>query len=309
MTLNIYLHKKPKCLCVFFIVSVCLLVILSGVSFQKSFKPSETTSYLYNPKSQLINPLQVHLDKPLLFNPGHAICPDQQSPVIIAFMIIGPNLVEKRTHFRQLLKSTTAFRLVFVVGLSKEPNVNDQLYQEFFIYKDLLVGDFTDSYFNMSTKIMMSFKWVDTYCPQASFTLRLNDDINFNVTELVHYFQSEKDRNVFTKNTIICPCDLYDFKYSCDRRPQMTFYVSWEQWNYNGSLPYCGGDAYALSMDMNRKYYEANLRYYQPPFSVWLEDVLIGILTRQLNATIVHHKLISVNKNGMVRNVVRKAQR
>jgi len=235
--------------------------------------------------SSAINPIMVHLEKPLLLNPGYAVCKNDSPPTIIAFLIIAPHYFSKRLKFREMHTSNSLFRLVFAVGLSKNETINKQLRQEFLTYNDLIVGDFYDSYFNMTTKLMMSFKWIDEFCPNASFTLRLNDDVVFNTTELVEYLNREKQRGVLTTNSLICTRFLCD-QSNVIRNQSDVDYVSFEEWKYNQYLPYCYGDGYALSNDMNRILYEANLRYFQPPFSVWLEDVLMGILVHLTNSKI-----------------------
>lgn len=50
-------------------------------------------------------------------------------------------------------------------------------------HRDLVVGDFLESYHNLTPKHMMGLEWVDRFCPQATFVLKQDDDI------IVDYFQ------------------------------------------------------------------------------------------------------------------------
>jgi len=237
----------------------------------------------------IVNPLVVHMEKPLLFHPGFSVC-QSRPPTLIAFMIIAPQFAKKRKIFRQLVKNESDFRLLFAVGLSKDENVNKQIRDEFEMYNDLLVGNFTDSYYNMTTKIMMSFKWISEYCAKASFTHRLNDDVQFEPTKLVQFFGfgAMAKKGEHGKKSLICTSVNYDYRTAVVRDQSNKFYVSHEEWpDINYSLPLCRGDGYVLSMDMNKLLYEENKMYYVPTFSIWLEDVLIGMLSRRLNATIV----------------------
>jgi len=129
-------------------------------------------------------------------NPKTLVCePFRQRILLIAFVILAPEHFEKRNAIRSTWGNKTLapndFRLIFTVGQSKNSTVNEKIVEEFKIHKDILqINNFTDSYFNMTTKIMKSFKWITQYCYSAQYVLRINDDVMVNTFSLIHYLKN-----------------------------------------------------------------------------------------------------------------------
>ena len=128
-------------------------------------------------------------------NPEELICePISKKPILfIVFVILAPDYFDKRNLIRSTWgnKSLSSdFRLVFTIGMSKNDTINQKIQEEFNIHKDIIqIDNFTDSYFNMTTKIMKSFKWISQYCSNAQYILRINDDVVVNTFQLVSHFK------------------------------------------------------------------------------------------------------------------------
>jgi hypothetical protein len=133
-------------------------------------------------------------------NPKGLICePFRKKILLIAFVILAPEHFEKRNAIRSTWGSKTLapndFKLIFTIGQSKNSTVNEKIVEEFKLHKDILqINNFTDSYFNMTTKIMKSFRWVSMYCPNAQYVLRINDDVMVNTFGLINYLKNIKYR-------------------------------------------------------------------------------------------------------------------
>ncbi|CAK9294341.1 unnamed protein product [Gordionus sp. m RMFG-2023] len=83
-------------------------------------------------------------------------------------------------------------RLIFVLGVTENQSIQEQLTNESKIYGDIVQASFLDAYVNMSYKMSMGFKWISYYCPHAEFILKMDDDIYadiFQVITTVHYFK------------------------------------------------------------------------------------------------------------------------
>ena len=52
-------------------------------------------------------------------------------------------------------------------------------------HSDLIVGDFTEAYKNLSYKHLMGLDWVTRYCPQAEFILKQDDDTTVDYEGLI----------------------------------------------------------------------------------------------------------------------------
>ena len=114
--------------------------------------------------------------------------------LFITFVVLAPEYFAKREEIRTTWGSNSIlpndFRLFFTVGLSKNATVNELIVDEFKKHKDILqINHFNDSYFNLTTKIMKSFKWINQYCRNTQYILRINDDVMANTYALVDYFK------------------------------------------------------------------------------------------------------------------------
>ncbi|VDO01890.1 unnamed protein product [Rodentolepis nana] len=68
----------------------------------------------------------------------------------------------------------------------KSPNeTQEQLYREVKEYGDLIVGDYEDTYYNLTLKMMHSYYWFAYFChPSKPILIYLDDDFAFNATYL-----------------------------------------------------------------------------------------------------------------------------
>ena len=130
-------------------------------------------------------------------NPKTLICEPftGKSILFITFVILAPHHFEKRDLIRQTWGNRTLspdFKLIFTIGMSKDETVNRKIVNEFDLHKDILqIYNFIDSYFNMTTKIMKSLKWITKYCSNAKYILRINDDVVVNTHHLIDHFANK----------------------------------------------------------------------------------------------------------------------
>ena len=128
-------------------------------------------------------------------NPKTLVCEplSGESILFITFVIIAPHHFEKRDLIRQTWGNRTlspVFKLIFTIGMSKDDVVNKRIENEFSLHKDILqINHFIDSYFNMTTKIMKSLKWITEYCSNAKYIMRINDDVVVNTYPLIEHFK------------------------------------------------------------------------------------------------------------------------
>ena len=131
-------------------------------------------------------------------NPESYICDtslsQEKSFTFIAFVILAPHHFEKRHQIRSTWGNkilSSDFRLIFTIGLSEDEIINKKVKKEYENYRDIVqIDNFIDSYYNMTFKIMKSFKWISKYCSNAKYILRLNDDVIVNTFSLVEHFKS-----------------------------------------------------------------------------------------------------------------------
>ena len=67
-------------------------------------------------------------------------------------------------------------------------------------YKDVIVEDFVDTYYNLTVKSVMLLRWVEHNCVNAKFIMKMDDDVYLNVDNLMAFL---KEDYVSTENFLI----------------------------------------------------------------------------------------------------------
>lgn len=92
--------------------------------------------------------------------------------------------------YTQAKESTTDCKLLFFMGRTYKHDVDEMNMNEAKQFNDVLIGDFKDSYFNMTRKLLFTFNYVDQKF-SANFILKTDDDVYMNIPRLLHLLQSK----------------------------------------------------------------------------------------------------------------------
>jgi len=174
-------------------------------------------------------------------NPKRSIChtPTNKSVLFIAFVNIAPHYFEKRNLIRSTWANksiSSEFKVIFTFALSSNKTVNKQIEDENKIHRDIVqINNFIDNYFNLTTKIMKTFKWISKYCSNAKYILRIDDDVILNT----HYFIDHFKRLPYQKNQMFG----FAFYGATPARNQVhKFYVSPKDYPQAVYDPYIDGN-------------------------------------------------------------------
>nr|VZI22869.1 unnamed protein product [Spirometra erinaceieuropaei] len=84
----------------------------------------------------------------------------------------------QRDGFNILLPGRAGNSLVNIVN--RRAQIRSRLEQEMRKHDDLIVGDFEDTYYNLSLKMHHTFVWAARFCRERPAFMFLDDDIGFN---------------------------------------------------------------------------------------------------------------------------------
>jgi hypothetical protein len=132
---------------------------------------------------------------------------------LVIFVHTRPHFSQSRTAIRETWGSIAhtgkwpgmegALPLVEIYFVTAEstdhPHMADELKAENEKYQDIIMFDFIDSYFNLTLKSLMDFKWFDTHCSHAKYFSKADDDVFIDIGRLLTILQS----NPHTKNAIL----------------------------------------------------------------------------------------------------------
>ena len=226
-----------------------------------------------------------------VLNPNIHICLNETSSLTLLVLIItAANNFQKRLLIRNTWAiSDSNIKFVFILGETNDPVTNAQIQLEYIAFNDMVQANFLDSYNNLTLKTIVGMRWTAIYCSNSRFILKIDDDIVLNANPLLNYLK--QIQNEFMKNTIFGM--VYKNAPVC-RDKSSKFYVDRKDFEKDFYPDYLDGEAYLFTSDLAQKFYSASLNIKNFVF----EDIYIGLLTAELNATQkdISNKYLLTNK-------------
>ncbi|XP_067015858.1 beta-1,3-galactosyltransferase 5 [Anabrus simplex] len=207
-------------------------------------------------------------------------CNDSNSSSLLLLVLVhsAPGNVDKRRTIRETWGQNTGdmYRILFLLGDVQSQESRMRLEEENRVHRDLVQGNFIDSYRNMTYKHVMALKWTAYFCPGARYLLKTDDDVFVNSPALLEFLAQDLSQ-WGARRLILC----HYFLFADVRR-------SWRsKWRvspreYPGRLypPYCAGWAVLYSPDVVFLLY----REAQRVDYFWIDDVHVtGTLVARAN--------------------------
>lgn len=190
---------------------------------------------------------------------------------------------------RQVLRSTWltwtnknrgSLRYVYLLGETNNQTLNEQISVESATYNDIVKEDFMDSYFNLTYKTLMGFKWAASFCRRARYVMKTDDDMWINVPLLVNFLKSQRK----TQSQLV----LYGacMKGHPHRHKTSKWYVPEHMYPENDYPMYCSGTGYVMNLKTVDRILE---RSQHVPF-FYLEDIYVALCLKGIKGRTVSVK-------------------
>ncbi|KAH3876599.1 hypothetical protein DPMN_000446 [Dreissena polymorpha] len=267
-----------------------------GISLPNATERDEHVGSYFTTSQPIVNP---H-DFRYVINPA-TICQGQQLKYVV-YIHSAPSNFKKRQTIRQTWGSKALMvkhkmMVVFVMGLVPETVTMQRVKYESNRYGDIVVEDFTDTYRNLTYKAIGGLKWVSTYCAQATYVIKSDDDILIDVEKLMYLMTSPEVISYGTKRVIMCNKWT---KMKVIRDKNSKWYISVEEFSSEYFPPYCSGSVFVMSTDVAVALYQAS--FYTKFF--WVDDFYItGMLVQSLK---LEHKPLNDHYMLNAREAVQK---
>ncbi|KAJ0015491.1 hypothetical protein NQD34_009111 [Periophthalmus magnuspinnatus] len=185
-------------------------------------------------------------------------------------------------------------RTVFLLGKQEyKPNskIHDLLEKESKTYGDILQWDFNDTFFNLTLKDVLFWRWFQQYCPKAVFVFKGDDDVFVRTDALVDYLNKQWEEHSLWQaytNETDKGLDLFIGEVINNARPNRdpsTKYFIPESF-YQGSYPsYAGGGGVVYSGSLALRLKEVSDKVSLFP----IDDVYLGMCLSKLGVVPSHH--------------------
>ena len=183
----------------------------------------------------------------------------------------------RETWLQQSKNNTETVRYVFLLGAGTDDTLMNDVINEANHFGDMVIEDFVDSYYNLTFKTMMGFKWATKYCSQAKYVLKTDDDIFVNIDNVLEVTRIHKTA---LESKVVGSCALWKRPI---RDPYSKWHVSRKSYRWTFLPPYCSGTGYLLSMGLVKRVrnISSNVSFFH------LEDVYVGLCLLQLRYSVL----------------------
>ncbi|XP_072045646.1 beta-1,3-galactosyltransferase 1-like [Amphiura filiformis] len=162
---------------------------------------------------------------------------------------------------------------IFLLANSSE-NLNEVIAHESEMFGDICKEDFIDSYQNLTLKTMMGFRWVNSFCNETKFVLKIDSDTIPNLHNIVRHLL-EKRMNTTT-------FEGYVMKGKNPVRKNDTWIKKWyvpkSVYPHPTYPPYVNGPSYLVSSNLVNHLVSISEHIPYIP----IEDVYVGMLMKTI---------------------------
>ncbi|XP_039987946.1 UDP-GlcNAc:betaGal beta-1,3-N-acetylglucosaminyltransferase 9 isoform X2 [Xiphias gladius] len=217
----------------------------------------------------------------------------EKGSITAPYMLIAVKSIAADFDKRQVVRRTwgkegyfqngVSIRTVFLLGVPRNwtalPLWDRLLSYESQTFRDILLWDFEDTFFNLTLKETHFLKWVNSSCPHVKFIFKGDADVYVNVENIIEMLQGKKsDEDLFVGDIIIHAKPI--------RRRSSKYYVP--EFVYGGGLypNYAGGGGFVMSGHTARRLSSACQQVELFP----IDDVFLGMCLQLIGVKPSRHQ-------------------
>lgn len=201
----------------------------------------------------------------------------EQSLFLLVIVSTSPNNADRRTMIRQTwgnldrnrLPGEHHWKVVFMMGKAETDETNEAIMSEYQRYGDLIIGNYTDQYRVITTKVLMAFQWASEI--RCSYILKTDDDVYVDVPKLAHWLMK----------VLKTPTSFYGgvvYKGHVVRDKTHRHYISREELSLDYFPAFCKGLMYVISWSLIPKMVDLSRHVTR----IGPDDAYVGLLAYEL---------------------------
>lgn len=191
----------------------------------------------------------------------------KSDPYLLILVHSAANHFEHRDVIRRTIGSPGGglpiIKVAFLLAIAEK--FQDQIAEENKRHKDIIQGNFVDSYRNLTYKHVMGLSWATTNCNRTTYLMKMDDDIFVDIYQFIDYIKN-KLIDLDLQNNIACH---FQKSMPVVRDSVSKWFVSKAEFESNTFNDYCSGWAYITKPKVAGLLCEAvrKLPYF------WVDDV------------------------------------
>lgn len=222
----------------------------------------------------------------LINQPNKCNKPSGESFLLIAVKSIVEDFDRResvrKTWGREGVINGARVRRVFLLGTPRNKTTvsmwESLMQQESHYYKDILLWDFLDTFFNLTLKEIHFLSWADEYCSNVKFIFKGDADVFVNVENLINFLQSQdSSKDLFVGDIINNAKPI--------RSKKSKYYIPETMYGLGIYPAYAGGGGFLMSGVTMKKLSKSCNEVELFP----IDDVFLGMCLQRINLTPVLH--------------------
>ena len=212
-------------------------------------------------------------------------CQDQDIDILIYIFSAVKN-IDQRVAIRASWGNSTLLKekakVVYIIGRTSDMDIKKHVEEESNKFKDIVQGDFIDSYYGLANKSITAVNWIHKYCNSVKVLIKADDDLALDIERIIKsiipYFNQTRHLMCFVMTPPVI------------RNKNSKFYVSFDEYPDKFYPTYCNGWVYMYTEDI----VEELCKYLAQTEPFKIEDVwTTGIVMKNLqNLTRIHMPML-----------------
>ncbi|XP_057405152.1 beta-1,3-galactosyltransferase 9 [Balaenoptera acutorostrata] len=207
---------------------------------------------------------------------------------LLSLIFSSPGNGTRRDLIRKTWGNVTSVRghpilTLFALGMPVLVTAQQEIDKESQKNNDIIEGIFLDSAENQTLKIITMTQWAVTFCPNAQFILKVDEEMFVNLPSLVDYLLNLKEHleDIYVGRVI--------HQDTPNRDPNSQEFVPFSEYPEKYYPDYCSGEAFVMSQDVARMMYVV---FKEVPIMV-PADVFVGICAKSIGLIPIHSSRFS----------------
>lgn len=233
-----------------------------------------------------MEPLRSNLSKYYILSQSE-VCKGK-SIFLLSLIFSSPGSETRRDLIRKTWGNVTSVQghsilTLFALGMPFLVTTQQEIDKESHKNNDIIEGIFLDSAENQTLKIIAMTQWAVTFCPNALFILKVDEEMFVNLPSLVDYLLTLKEHleDIYAGRVI--------HQEMPNRDPNSQEFVPLSEYPEKYYPDYCSGEAFIMSQDVARMMYVV---FKEAPIIV-PADVFVGICAKSIGLIPIHSSRFS----------------
>lgn len=209
--------------------------------------------------------------------------------LIVVGIGTGAEYFYERYVYRLYYRRFNYINYYFFMGLSENNTINNKIYEENKVYKDMIIFSFLSSYFNLTSQVICTLNWISSNCNSYKWYIHHTSDSYINIKKIYKYLIHYKECN--------CVIGYIKENVPVDQNRNSVFYIPYHVINIKVYPKFPNGPGYFLHKNAINEICQ-NIEKSTP--KIWMDDVFIGLVISH-----THISVISLNEyfhmNGKIR--------